>query len=285
MTMVALWMVSIFSIVTANLGVQASSEILMMKREMQGIRDRADFESALSEAFRVIQQDPHPHEDTPDKDWMGDLVLREPLKGRIKVRIEDEESKINLNQASADLLTNFFSEIDSKASLRGSKKDYVKGILKMRYQNGPQSLEEVLFLENFHKEDYKHIQPYLTVYPDKPQINPNTAKPIILKSLILSLGADHASKRMLWSRLEEACPDGGCTFKERDLEPDQFAQKLKLPKTPIMMQAVQELVSKLTADSETFRMTITTSHGKIARGVFRCRAGQVRPEVMAWYES
>ncbi len=85
--------------------------------------------------------------------------------------------------------------------------------------------------------------------------------------------------------MEEACPDGACTFKERELEPDLFAAKLKLPRTPLMMQAVQDLVSKLTVDSETFKITITTAHGKKASGVFRSRAGQVRPEVLAWYES
>lgn len=286
MTIVALWMVSMFSIITANLGVHANGEILMMKREVRDMSDRADFESALSEAFRIIQQDAHPHEDTPGKDWMGELKLGSSLSGRMTITIQDEESKININHASADLLSEIISEIKKKeGSLRGEKKDIVKGILKMRYEKGLQSLEEILMMENFKKEDFLILRPYLTVYTDKPNINPNTAKPIILKALVSSLSADHASKRMIMSRWGEACPEGGCSFSERDLEPELFAQKLKLPKTPMMMQAIQDLVSKLTVDSETFEIRIKTARGKSASGVFRCRVGQGRPEVMWWHEN
>ena len=129
------------------------------------------------------------------------------------------------------------------------------------------------------------MKPYLTVYPELPRINPNTANPLVLKALMDSLSADHASKKMIWSRLREACREGNCSFSSADLEPEAFTKKLKLPKTSLMTQAAQNLVMNFTTDSEFFRMTMKTSTGKTASGVFRCREGQGRAEVLEWHES
>ena len=106
-------------------------------------------------------------------------------------------------------------------------------------------------MENFEKEDFEALKPYLTVYPDLPAINPNTASALVLRALVQSLSTDHAAKQMLLGRLQEACPDG-CFFRSQELTPQNFSEKLKLPKTPLMMQAVQEFLASLSLDSETF---------------------------------
>ena len=282
----ALWAVSFFSIVTASVAFQAGQEILLTKRELSGFKRRADFTSGLNKAFELLQEDPEPHEDSKDKPWYGDLKLDQPLSGHISIHLEDEESKLNINSAPEAFLSAFFKRFEDEiGGLKGSRKDYVKAISKLRYENRISSLEELLLVEDFKKEDFSALKPYLTVYPEQPLINPNTASMLVLKALAESLSGDHGAKQMLVNRLEEACSPHGCFFSGEELRPEIFTEKLKLPKTPLMAQVVQNFLVALTTDSETFHITIKTKDGAEASGVFSCRVGEIRPEVYWWHEN
>jgi len=282
----AVWAVSVFSVMTASLAFHGGQEMLLMKREIRGLKSRADFISGLSEAFRRLQEDPDPHEDSKDKSWFGAWKSENSLQSRFSVRMEDEESKINLNQASAALLSTFLKEFESEnGSLKGDRKAYLKAILKLRYTKRIESLEELLLLDDFVEEDFEPLKTYLTVYPEQLFINPNTASPLVLRALVQSLGADHASKEILMGRLEEACPKQGCFFRNSDLEPEALAERLKLPKTPLMLQVIQEFLAALTLDSQTFHIEMKSIEGATAAGVFSCRTGQVRPEIVWWHEN
>ena len=282
----AVWVISIFSVMTTSLAFHAGQEVFLMKRELSGLQGRMDFTSGLNETVRMIQEDPSPHEDSKDKPWLGDWKPEGTLGARLSIHVEDEESKLNLNNASAAFLSAFLKEYETEfGSLKGDRKAYVQAILKLRYEKRIESLEELLFLDDFKKEDLVPLKKYLTVYPDSPFLNPNTASPLMLRALVRSLSADHASKQMLIGRLEEACQDHGCFFSSKELAPEVFAEKLKLPKTPLLLQAVQEFVTALTTDSETFLIAMTSTEGPEASGVFHCRVGQTRPEVYGWHEN
>ena len=284
--MLALWGLSFLSIVAATLSFNASQEIFMMKREMEGFKRRADFSSVLYEAAEKIQEDPEPHQDSKQKPWYGDLKLDEPLGSRLTVRIEDEESKLNINYASETLLADFFKKFEEEVSpLKGSRKDYVKAISKLRYEKRIDSLEELLLLEDFKKEDLEILRPYLTVYTQFPLINPNTASPLVLSALVESLSGDHGAKQILTGRLEEACRPHGCLFFNEELNPEMFMEKMKLPKTPLMTQVVQNFLVSITTDSETFHIVMKSRDKAQASGIFACRVGQPRPEVFWWHEN
>lgn len=281
----AVWMVCIFSIMAASLAVGAGGDLLIMKRELAGLRSRTAFSSGVAEAARLIQEDTQPYEDSRYDAWYGDWKPDATGKRGATIHVEDEESKLNLNQASAALLDAFFKEFQEEVGpLKGERKNYIKSILKLKFEKRIESLEELLLIEDFDKTDFAVLKPYLTVYSDLPHLNPNTASTLVLKALVESLGGDHGSKQVLLSRLEEVRHDGTYFFSIGDLNPESFAEKLKLPRTPLMMQLVQQLVVALGANSETFRIVMKSADGMEASGVFRFRVGQERPRMMWWYE-
>lgn len=278
----ALWAVSLFSVMSLNLAFHASEQVLMMKREFENLNARADFFSGLNQTAALIHQDPDPHEDSPADPWFGDLSLEGALGERITVRSEDEESKVNLNEALEAFLNTFFTLFEDEVSpLQGSRKDSIKAIVKLRSKKRIESLEELLPAEGFEKKDFAVLRPYLTVYPERPFLNPNTASPLVRRAFVESLPGDHSSKQMLARRLEEAHP----FFLSSDLDPETFREKLALPAAPLMMQVIQECVTGLAVDSETFRTVMKSKSGHEAEAVFRLRSGRTRPEVLGWRES
>jgi hypothetical protein len=288
----ALWSMSIFSVMTTSLVFGASQQVVVMKRELRDFQDKADLLSGLNEIYSVISADSYPHEDSTHDLWFGRVALRPDFSERFSAYVEDEESKININEVSERFLNVFLKVLeDHGAELRGSRKDYAKEILKLRAQKRIQSLEEILLIENFEEEDFEVLRPYLTVYSDSGLVNINTAKALVISSIIQAIPGDQGTKQLFIGRLTEACGVGAdgdaqqCYFLSSELQPSLFIQKLHLPGTPLMAMLVQEFLSKVTTDSETFRLVMKTKSSKEAEAVFRFRSGQSRPEVFYWHES
>ncbi len=281
--MSAVWAVAVFSIMTASIALQAGGEMVFIKRELGDFQERADFLTGLNAAVSRIQEDAHPHEDSRDKSWFGE-IRPERLKGRLIVRTEDEESKLNLNYASEAFLSEFLKRFEDEVSpLKGDRKAFLKAVRKLKYDKRLESLEELLLSDEVEKSDLEVLREWLTVYPERPFVNPNTAKPLVLESLVRSLSGDSGLKEILIRRLQEGCA-GSCFFRTEDLNPESFARKLKLPQTPLMMQLIQEFIAFLTVDSETFCVLLKAQSGCSARAIFRYRAGQERPEILSWFE-
>ena len=288
-----LWAMSVFSVMTISLSFSASQELMLAKRDLGDFKSHLDFLSAMNQVAWKMDTDPFPHEDSPAKPWFGDVQLEKPFEGRLSVSVEDENSKINLNYASEALVSTFLRAFEKDTqSLKGSHKDYVKGISKMRSKKRFQSLEELLLMEDFEKEDLEAMRPYMTVYSENAFVNINTAKPLVLRVLLDSLSTDHGAKHILFSRLEEACnldkeklkeTEQGCFFLSRELQPETFAERLKLPRTPVMLNLVQQFLSLVTTDSEIFCISMKADQRE-ALGIFRYRVGQARPRILWWHE-
>lgn len=284
-----LWAMSFFSIMTASLTFGASQHVLMMKRETQIFRDKMDFMSVFDGICSEIDADLYPHEDSSEDSWFGKNDLRRPFDKRVEAFVEDEESKINMNEASENLLKAFFKSLEDEGGpLKGNSKSYIKTILKMRSHKKIQSMEELLLTEDFENEDYQTLLSYMTVYPDHSLVNINTAKRPVLKSLIQAIPGDHGTKLLLIGKLTEACgqeaAENRCYFLSRELTPEAFMGKLHLPQTGFMPVLVQEFLSKITTDSETFHLVMKTKSQRKADMIFRFRSGQLRPEVFNWHE-
>jgi type II secretory pathway component PulK len=220
-----------------------------------------------------------PHEDSASDAWFGKITLPKNFSDRMEIRIVDEESKFNLNAIPEGLLSAFFKVLEEEVSpLRGSYKDYVKEISKRQTGKRMESLEELLLMEGFYPPDLELLRPFLTVYSDSSLVNLNTAGPVILKALLNYLSGDYSAKQILLERLKQGA------LSSDDLLQETIAEKLKLPRTPGMMALVQTFLGMITIDSETFQMEIRLLNGRCATTVFRYRPGQVRPEILRWYE-
>ncbi len=279
-----LWAMCLFSIMSPGLIFGASQQLMLMKRERQDFQAKLEFISGVNQAALAVQNDPEPHQDSSASAWFGDLVSDERLANHFSIYVEDEESRLNLNQATAVFMGVFFKAFEENVGpLKGSRKDYVKEILKLRYEKRIASLEELLLMEGFKAGDYEILRPFLTVYPDLPMVNINTASPLVRNALLESLPGDHGSKQILKTRLEEACRKG-CKFSSLDLSPENFSRLLKLPGTPQMIALEQLFLAAVTLDSSTFRIKMKASSGKRAEAVIATRIGKPRPEILWWHE-
>ena len=137
----ALWILAIFVIFTAELGFQGSQHILLTKREADHFQSKTDFISGLNLVYEKLLQDPEPHEDSPEDSWFGKMDLPDIWKKALTIKVNDEESRINLNMADEKWIREFLKEFSQEnGDLKGDPKHFVKQILKQRKKNRIRSL-------------------------------------------------------------------------------------------------------------------------------------------------
>jgi len=111
---------------------------------------------------------------TPEYDSIYELQkkrVKELGRGKFVSSIVDEESKININTATQELLAN----------LPGMTPEAAKNIYESKFK--PFSLiEEVLLIEGITEEKFSSFKGFITVY-GKGKVNINTAPPEVLRSL------------------------------------------------------------------------------------------------------
>ena len=287
---VSLWMLSLFSVFMTNLSFQGIQHIDLMKRELRGLEAKVDFDSALGLVSQAILTDPKPHEDSKEDSWYGTLSLPEPWKNKMEVTVGDEESKINLNYASEELLTAFLRVFEQEVTgLRTERKDLVKQILKRRSKERIQSFEELFLLEDVETEDLFKLEPYLTVYPDSFQINVNTAEPMILKSVIESVSEDHLAGDELFRKITEYRAETkgiqAAPFQSDDLSPGAFQRKLKLSTSLSMIALLNRFLPLMTTDSRTYHLKIKTVSGREVEATLKDKAEGLGTLVLSWNEA
>lgn len=286
----SLWALSVLSVFVTRLAFEGAQHALLMKRELSNLEAKADFLSGIHLASQAIFSDPDPHTDSLLDPWQGTLPLPSPWKEKLSIRLEDEESKLHLNFASEALLRAFLKGYEEEGnSLKGERKDFVKAILKRRAKDRIVSLEELYLLEGIEKEDLEKLRPFVTVYPELPQMNLNTIGPVLLESLIESLpGGDDRAKDELQRKLLEhrkKVKEGEASpFQSEELDPNPFLQKLKLSPSVPMISLVNQFLSLLSSDSRTYRLQMKSSSGKEAEAVLKERAEGLGMEVVSWHE-
>lgn len=285
----SLWAISVFSVFISSLAFEGAQHALLMKREIQNLETKSLFLSALNLTSQKIFSDPLPHEDSQEEEWYGEVKLAEPWKDKVSVKVEDEESKLNLNSASEAFLKSFLTLFEEEVdSLKGERKDIVKQITKARQKQRIASLEELYLLEDLEKEDIEKLKPYLTVYPDLPQININTVHPIVLKALIESLPGDDLAKEELTRKIiefrEKKEKGVSQAFQSKDLEPNPFLERLGLNPSLQMMALANQFLPFVTVDSRIYRLKLQAKSGKEAQAVIREKSEGFEMEVLNWHE-
>lgn len=285
----SLWAISVFSVFVSSLAFEGAQHALLMKREIQNLETKSLFLSALNLTSQKIFSDPLPHEDSREEEWYGEVKLGEPWKDKVSVKVEDEESKLNLNSASEAFLRSFLKLFEEEVdSLKSERKDFVKQILKARQKRRIASLEELYLLEDLEKQDIEKLAPYLTVYPDLAPDNINTARPLILEALIQSLPGDDLAKgellRKITEFLETKKEGIAQSFASKDLDPNVFQEKLKLTASPQMLSLVNQFIPFITTDSRVYRLKIKAKTGKEAQAVIREKGEGGGMEVLRWNE-
>ena len=280
----SLWMISILTVMTGSLGFQARQELLVIKREMDSVRSKADFISALQMANQRLAEDPLPHEDSLHDAWQGKWELDSFWSKRLDVMMEDEESKINLNSAPRAWLETFLKLYeDQNEALQGEPRILVKKILDSRNERRIQSPEELLLLEDVEPGDIEKLLPWITADPEFPQININTAASLVLESLIRSLAGDDLAKEEFVRKFLQFRKDGGVLTQE-DLTPEFMLRRLKLTPSPAQQSLLNELLPYIGIDSRYFQLRIHNAEGQNAIARVRENPETGHLEVLSWHE-
>ena len=294
---VSLWSASILSILLASLAFQAGIQKHLTRTEMDQFEGHWGLVSGLNLAADIIAEDPEPYRDSALDAWYGDIKLEHPWNERLRIHIEDEESKLNLNLANEKSLREFLKRIrEGGVELEKDDKDIAKGILKWRGEkkNGRfDFLEELLLTEEMTEKDFEALRPYVTVESNAdafPAVNINTVSAVVLEAVIYSLAGDEFAKRELVKRileyrdLQKAGKEPSYFLRE-ELEPRIFMEKLKLPGRVQMISLVNQLMPYLTTDSSTFQALIEVpEQRKRGQIIFRYGEAQAQPQILEWRE-
>jgi len=224
------WTVGSLSILAIGLGAYCASTLGLTERLERRFQARSIVQAAVAQALEVLGTDPTPASNGLNEAWcnnpeafsqrsfdVGSFTIhyneKDPATRRPKeyFGLVDEERKLNLNTAPADVLQNLLKQaerlnvikesdidtvVDSILDWRDEDKEkrpygaenfYYLGLSQpYECKDGPfQNIEELLFVRGVTPELFAWMTPYVTVY-GLGKINLNTANEVVLKALGLS---------------------------------------------------------------------------------------------------
>lgn len=188
-----LWGLALISVIAASLLSTANLSYRLVGNALDIARDEATFEAAVNRAVLALL-DPR-----ADRRWRVDGVFHHfNFDGAaIKVSIQDELGRIDLNHADGPLLVSLFQSagLDASSSsrlvdkildwrdptsakrLNGAKdRDYQTAGLSQRPRNGPfQSVDELQLVMDMTEQVFQLVEPAVTVHSGRQFIDPQFA--------------------------------------------------------------------------------------------------------------
>ena len=225
MLIVALWTVSILSLLAAAAGVRAWLEIRLARGQIDRMREERLVAAAATLARRVLPTDEKAPATLKDP-WADDAALFKDVRlaeGTFSVvkpgsggadgagavyGLEDESDRVNLNAAGADALRSLLPDADPEVPAAVARwrqasapplstaddDDYYSSLPHPypRKRSDYESVEELLLVRGMTPELYAALAPLVTVYSRS--VNVNTATPRTLAAL--GVGPSLAGKIM-----------------------------------------------------------------------------------------
>lgn len=189
-----LWFVAILAILVASFIHLTGTQAKIARNEYDRARARALADAGISLAVLGIL------DRTPDTPWRLDGSLRELSYdgGKIRLRLQDERGKLDLNRVRPDILGNLFgiaaNESDDECvklaqNISSWKRDRLAAW--SGPNSGPQpassgpflAVEELLEVPGVSREIYDRVMPFVTVWSGSPSIDPLSAPIEVLLSL------------------------------------------------------------------------------------------------------
>ncbi|PIQ86152.1 MAG: hypothetical protein COV74_05590 [Candidatus Omnitrophica bacterium CG11_big_fil_rev_8_21_14_0_20_45_26] len=286
-----IWILLILSVLAMSVGFRSRVNIQLSRFYDGYVKQDYLMHSAVNLASYFLSEDEDPLTDSVADPWYGEpqRLAAFPISKQLQVKIEDEESKLNINKAAPLLLEKFFDILkDNGVRLQTDHADLTASIVTWRggssgkggstvgfeHKRAPfESIDELRLIQKITPQDVEMLKPYLTVYAKSGdftlRVNINTVHPWILKALIETLPGGATDKKLLYDRIElyrqgdpnhpEEHPP--LIFLATDLTAGNFIQKLALPSSPEMVRMVNQLIRSFTVDSQYFDVRVETKEG------------------------
>jgi len=204
------WVMTLLSLLAAGIGSQALFALDFSERLSDQLRASYVARGAIQQIAAVLRNDHTPSVDAFNDRWASLSYQDEPLAGGTfsVTALDDEERRINLNTASAEVLarlletTGGLSERDAAEAAaaiedwrdeddterRGGAEGSYYRSLRDAYDahDGPfEQIEELRLVRGISPEVYDRVEPHVTVFGSG-RINLNTAPARVLRALGLS---------------------------------------------------------------------------------------------------
>ncbi len=214
-----LLLITLLGVIAASFALNSTSQARLTRNLAGSAEAEALADAGVSLAILKLL------EPAPDPTWPADGTghdIRLP-GGTVKVRIQDEGGKIDLNVASEDLLAGLFTSLgvsegqaevladrlvdwrdeDDLVRANGAEQgEYSAAGYSYGPKNGPFAvIEELTQVPGITRELYAKAQPAITIYSGQRGVDPNVAPLDVLRALP---GIDEASIAILLARREEA---------------------------------------------------------------------------------
>jgi general secretion pathway protein K len=197
--LVVIWVLALLAVLIIGFSGDARTELLVARNHYESANARGIADAGVSLAIFGIL-DP-----APEAQWPADGRVREVsyADGTIRIRIQDEGGKIDLNAAAPELLAGLLSsagglspgdagglaqaidqyrqaqqQADAPTARRGTLRTMVR-----RQANAFRVIEDLRLVAGVTREIYDRIAPFVTVYSGVGDIDPLTAPPEVLRSL------------------------------------------------------------------------------------------------------
>lgn len=315
-----LWVLVVLGLFSLSIAARTRLATKLEGHEHKRFQRNYDFLTAVNLARFYIEQDSEPVVDGLDDGWHGEPAnfSETDFKERFKLSIADEESKININNASADLLLKLFETLrqhgvslktnpeDLAAAIvawRGGGTSFGKSTLGFKHKRAPfETLDELYMMQHATAEDVRLIAPYLTVYggdiSKMLRVNINTAHPYVVEALVESQIGGTFVKKELLQKIEHFRNYKGVqerarqNFQPMDLDLSGLLTRLNLQPSVEMVTLIGQLLRHVTVDSRFFRVDVDYrvpgEEAHRMEAVLGLRGEGFRPasamEVLAWHE-
>jgi general secretion pathway protein K len=192
---VVLWMLVLLAVMAVGFASSARSDLLMVRNQYEAARARAIADAGVSLAIMGLL-DP-----SPTTTWHrdGTSTALDYSGGTIVLSIQDEAGKIDLNAASAALLTNLLDVVgvDRSSDIAMSIEAWKAARLPVRAGGAPnaatasgdvppqafQTIEDLRLVPGIPPALFAKIAPFITVYSHTAAIDPLTAPLAVLASV------------------------------------------------------------------------------------------------------
>jgi general secretion pathway protein K len=219
-----LWVLSLLSVIAAGLVTQTSTELQITRNMTETARARGLAEAGV---FLAI---PRLLDPSPETQWRpnGEERSFEYGGGAIRIVLQDEGGKIDLNAAPNAILAGLFGVLgigadetsrlvdaiadwkdeDGPRRPNGAKRDdYRRAGLTWVPRNGPfEAIEELRLVLGMTPALYNRLLPFITIYSQSARINPSTASSVVLRALPGANAEEIARLLVARARSETALP-------------------------------------------------------------------------------
>jgi general secretion pathway protein K len=192
---IVLWVLALVSVLVLTYGLSVRSDLLLVRNQNERLQAEATADAGITLAILAI------FDPSSGGQWRADGTFHvlSYRHGSIRVSVQDEHGKIDLNAAPDTFLRSLFQTLDVTAAV---SETLIGDIEKFRNpglvdgvssaQNGFSAappgnpfltVDELRLLPSVTAVVYDAIAPFVTVYSGTPQVDPYTAPPEVLRSI------------------------------------------------------------------------------------------------------